>query len=431
MLGSCDSFLKKYFIFIVSLVFVLSFSIFAQADFVVSGNTTLYQDEDGKYLTGLQKIDGEYYYFDSSGVLQKACWIKTPDQKEYYATANGTLACNQWMQVGKKTFYLKNNAEKAKGITRIGSQLFYFSIMNGKLLKGKLKDAYGNLYITNKKGVVFSGRLFKQSGAKYYANYDGTLAKGLKQLGSDYYFFKKTNGKMVTNKKKAVGNDFYFFTKAGPAVKNRWVKIKGNYYYFNADGRMARNQYIQDQWYVGEDGIRVRATGVSKTDTTSTEGTADASGMSLTNDTSTSTVEVLTGSTGVSLVEYAKKFLGLPYVWGGTSLKTGADCSGFCQAIHLAFGITIMRVADDQKKGPSESYQKLGYKKGIQIADNMLSSGDLVFYDSDNNGVADHVAMYIGNNKVIHEAGKKYGCIISDIDWAHGRCKNKNMRYWA
>jgi cell wall-associated NlpC family hydrolase len=128
---------------------------------------------------------------------------------------------------------------------------------------------------------------------------------------------------------------------------------------------------------------------------------------------------------------YAKKFLGLPYVWGGISLKKGADCSGFCFAVHQKFGITLMRVADDQMKGPTKAYQKLGYKKGILIKDKDLAPGDLVFYDSSKDGVMDHVAMYIGKNKVIHEAGKKYGCVITDIDWAHGRVSNKNMRYWA
>ena len=131
---------------------------------------------------------------------------------------------------------------------------------------------------------------------------------------------------------------------------------------------------------------------------------------------------------GSAIVAFAMKFLGLPYVWGGISLKTGADAPGFCMAVYQKFGIQLMRVANDQRKGPSE--EKLGYKMGIRIKDADLMPGDLVFYCKAGNGVSDHVAIYIGSNKVIHEAGSKYGVITSDIDWAYGRQRNMNMRYW-
>lgn len=454
---------------------------FAQAGFVQSGSNTMYQAENGSYVTGLQKIGNEYYYFNASGILQKNGWIKTPEGKEYYASANGTLLHDKWV---KNKYYLQSNCEKATGLTRIGSALFFFS-KKGIMQKGKLKDAEGNLYITNKRGVVYSGKLFKYNKKKYYANEDGTLAKGLTKVGNDYYFFRLNNGKMVTGTKKVVGANTYYFTKNGKAAVNRWVKIKKKYYYFLEDGRMATCQFIGN-WYVDENGVRKKASAAPKNGVNKINGKNylyDASGKLLTSQWVTSGSDTyyagadgvaltgmqtiasqqyyfdesgvlqkdtivtvggtfytvaadghVTGTTtasGAALVEYAKKFLGMPYVWGGTSLTTGADCSGFCMAIHKKFGIQLLRVADDQRKGPSEAYVKLGYKKGVRITDNNLAPGDLVFYCKAGNGVSDHVAMYIGNNKVIHEAGSKYGCIISDMDWAHGRQKNQNMRYWA
>lgn len=402
--------IKKHFISSIIISFILIFICagYVQADFVQSGGNTLYQTSNGKYATGLQKINGQYYYFDTSGILQKNRWIKTPEKKEYYASENGVLLRNQWKKKGKKLFYLKDNGEKAKGLTNVEGKLYYFSPKNGKKITGKIKDEKGNLYITNKKGVVYCGRFFKQKKIKYYANLDGTLARGLKKIGNDYYFFKLTSGKMITNKKKKVGNDTYYFTSTGVAARETWILVKGKYYYFQADGRMAKNKLIDKNWYVGEDGVRVKASQAPKEKIAEQQKT-----------------------NGTSVVEYAKKFLGLPYVWGGTSLKTGADCSGFCQSVYNTFGILIMRVADDQMKGPTSNYINWGYKQGTQIQDANLLPGDLVFYDSSKDGVADHVAMYIGENKVIHEAGKKWGCIISDIDWAHGRVKNRNMRYWA
>lgn len=135
---------------------------------------------------------------------------------------------------------------------------------------------------------------------------------------------------------------------------------------------------------------------------------------------------------GEGIAEFAQKYVGLPYVYGGTSLTNGADCSGFCYAVFQKFGIQLMRVADDQMKGPSTAYQKLGYKKGIVIQDKDLMPGDLVFYcASVDLSLATHVAIYIGNGKVVHVAGQKEGTIISDIDYKHGRNRNRNMRYWS
>ncbi len=458
------------------------------ADFVKVNGNTMYKTESGSFLKGLQKIDGEYYYFDASGILKKKGWIKTSEGKEYYASKTGVLLRNQWFK-NKRKYYLTETGEKAKGITRIGKALFYFSPTTGKLQKGKLKDPDGNFYITNDKGVVYRGQLFKYKGKRYYAHEDGRLAKGLTKIGNYYYFFRPKNGRMLVSSLREVDGAKYYFRKRGRAACNRWVKIKNKYYYFQEDGRMATNQFV-GKWYVDENGVRKKASeapssGVRKSngkyyiyDTNGklvknswahegedtyyagSDGAAligfqtiqnkkyyfDEKGV-LQKDT---IVKVgskyyvaaadgqITGTTqksGAALVAYAKKFLGLPYVWGGTSLKKGADCSGFCLAVHAKFGITLMRVADDQMKGPSKAYQKLGYKKGIRIKDKDLEPGDLVFYDSNKDGVMDHVAMYIGKKKgkgqVIHEAGKKYGCVITAIDWAHGRVANKNMRYWA
>lgn len=133
-------------------------------------------------------------------------------------------------------------------------------------------------------------------------------------------------------------------------------------------------------------------------------------------------------SLGDKIAEYAQKFVGNRYVWGGTSPERGSDASGFCYSIFGRFGIQLMRVADDQYKGPSEAYVKLGYKKGTEVKDKDLMPGDLVFYGD--KSCVTHVAIYIGNGKVIHSSTAKEGVIISDIDHKKGRVKNHNMRYW-
>lgn len=97
------------------------------------------------------------------------------------------------------------------------------------------------------------------------------------------------------------------------------------------------------------------------------------------------------------IITYALKFVGNPYVWGGTSLTRGADCSGFVQAIYDDFGYSIPRVSRDQAR-----------YAGIEVDESERRPGDLIFY-TDSSGNVNHVAMYIGNNRVVAAASKAEG----------------------
>lgn len=104
------------------------------------------------------------------------------------------------------------------------------------------------------------------------------------------------------------------------------------------------------------------------------------------------------------VASYALNFVGNPYKWGGTSLTKGADCSGFVQSIYKQFGYTIPRVSRDQANSA-------GYCNVTPDEEHLLP-GDLVFYVN-KNGVVDHVAMYIGDGKVVHAATPKDGIKVS------------------
>ena len=104
------------------------------------------------------------------------------------------------------------------------------------------------------------------------------------------------------------------------------------------------------------------------------------------------------------VASYALNFVGNPYKWGGTSLTNGADCSGFVQSIYRQFGYSIPRVSKDQAKSAGYCY--------VTPDEDHLLPGDLIFY-TDNKGVVNHVAMYIGNGQVVHAASKKSGIKVS------------------
>ena len=101
------------------------------------------------------------------------------------------------------------------------------------------------------------------------------------------------------------------------------------------------------------------------------------------------------------IVDFALQFVGNPYVWGGTSLTGGADCSGFVLSVLSEFGYSLPRVAVDQYNAST--------KKDISA----LEPGDLVFYGS---GIT-HVALYIGDGQIVHAANSRLGIIVSDITW--------------
>jgi len=105
----------------------------------------------------------------------------------------------------------------------------------------------------------------------------------------------------------------------------------------------------------------------------------------------------------VELVQYAKQFLGNPYVWGGTSLTKGVDCSGYTMQIYKKYGISLPHYSVSQSK------------MGTKIKLSEAKPGDLVFYDK--NGVINHVAIYIGNGQVIHASNPKSGIKISSATY--------------
>lgn len=105
-------------------------------------------------------------------------------------------------------------------------------------------------------------------------------------------------------------------------------------------------------------------------------------------------------STGSSLVQYALQFVGNRYVWGGTSLTNGVDCSGFTMQVYAHYGISL----------PHHAASQPGY--GTRVSSSEAKPGDLFFY-SNGDGI-NHVAIYIGNGQVVHASNPRTGIKISN-----------------
>lgn len=102
---------------------------------------------------------------------------------------------------------------------------------------------------------------------------------------------------------------------------------------------------------------------------------------------------------GVAVAQYALQFVGNPYVYGGTSLTKGADCSGFVMSVYANFGVSLPH--------SSSADRSQGYAvDGIENA----QPGDLICYSG-------HVALYIGNGQIVHASNKKTGIIVSNATY--------------
>lgn len=105
-----------------------------------------------------------------------------------------------------------------------------------------------------------------------------------------------------------------------------------------------------------------------------------------------------------SLLQFSQQFLGNPYVWGGTSLTEGCDCSGYVMQIYREYGYTLPRTSEEQSQC------------GIKIPAAEARPGDLLFYQK--NGKIYHVLIYMGDGKAINAQSTNTGIVISDVDYS-------------
>lgn len=103
----------------------------------------------------------------------------------------------------------------------------------------------------------------------------------------------------------------------------------------------------------------------------------------------------------IALSEFAKQYIGNPYVWGGTSLTKGADCSGFVLSVFRNYGMSL----------PHSSRAQANCGTAVSLGE--LKPGDLVFYG--NKSGINHVAIYVGGGQVVHASNPRVGITISGM----------------
>ena len=132
----------------------------------------------------------------------------------------------------------------------------------------------------------------------------------------------------------------------------------------------------------------------SKSATTTNKTSSTAAASTKSSQAVKTSAAVSSTSKATAIINTAKKYIGVPYVYGGTT-PSGFDCSGFVQYAFNKNGISLPRVSRDQ------------YKVGTSVSYKNLRPGDLIFFSLAQNGVVDHVGIYIGNQQFINASSSK------------------------
>ncbi len=199
--------------------------------------------------------------------------------------------------------------------------------------------------------------------------------------------------------------------------KEGWAKIAledDKYGYVSTDYVKLATVY-EEAISIEEELERLEEEAAAQNDSSGSNGSSNSSSNSSSNNNQSSNTNPSTSSgssLGSKIASYAVQFEGNPYVWGGTSLTNGADCSGFAKSVFAHFGISIPRTSRAQANS------------GDRISMGQLQPGDLVFYSR--NGTINHVAIYIGNGKVISASSPSTGIRISNYNY---RTPVKAVRY--
>lgn len=167
------------------------------------------------------------------------------------------------------------------------------------------------------------------------------------------------------------------------------------------------------QTTIGNESASTSSSNTSNSSTTS--GSTKASSVQAAKKASVSVSSSGSSAAGSRIASYAQQFIGNPYRYGGNSLTSGIDCSGFTQQIMAKFGYSISRTSSSQAG------------EGRAVSTSNLRAGDLVFYG--NGGSINHVAVYIGGGQVVHASNSapypRGGIKISNVNYRTPICARR------
>ncbi len=188
-------------------------------------------------FTGLHKIGGFSYYFDSEGAMVTKKWV-TAKGNRYYFNPEGKALVNKWKTTGKKKYRLGSDGAMLTGLQKVGKKIYYFNPQttneNGvNYPKGCRRSGsfriQGKWYYFQTNGVMLASSWNKQSGKWYYYQEDGTRKTGWLTLDDKRYYLK-SNGAMAVNETMTIGGKQWSFDSNGIASETQGFTYDPNGY---------------------------------------------------------------------------------------------------------------------------------------------------------------------------------------------------------
>ena len=283
-----------------------------------------------------------------------------------------------------------------------GPKAFAEAIVSGLLGKRVIVDSSASTGSTNGYKVGWNQ---ESDGRWWYAVSQWTFCKNeWKLIDNNWYYFDE-NGYTVTNSWRYIKDKWYYFNGDGKMQESRWAQGKcGEWYYLSDNGSMLTNSFVAAAdnsgklYYVGNDGVMITDAVFTAIDGYSYY--ADASGVVVLNKTikekyvtdangRITKIKNYDDELGNKIVEIAKRYIGVDYVYGGSTPEVGFDCSGLVQYVFKEAGISISRTTYTQ------------YYDGVAVPSILTAKpGDVLLFGTDDKNPT-HVGIYIGDNRFI------------------------------
>mgnify|MGYP002567024222 CR=1 FL=1 len=202
----------------------------------INGNK-YYFDENGVMQKGIINVDGTKYFFgEYSGVL-KYGFVTALNGDVYYTSNDGIIRTGIQMINGNK-YYFNENGIMQKGIIEIDGTRYFFGEYSGVLKYGLVTALNGDVYYTANDGIIRTG-IQEIGGNKYYFDANGIMRKGIIEIDGTRYFFGEYSGVLKYGLVTALNGDVYYTSNDG-IIRTGIQKVGGNKYYFDETGIMRK-----------------------------------------------------------------------------------------------------------------------------------------------------------------------------------------------
>ncbi len=210
-----------------------------------------YYDANGNAVTGWNKIDGKWYYFetdeDAKGLMYSDTVLYDDDANTLYAfSKSGAMLTSSWYQLNDPEsgenywFYLLPSGRAASAWQKINNKWYYFNTESFVMYSGGAAQINGKYYLFENSGAMHTGWVKNESGYWWYFKSSGELARGWQQVKGVWYYFaplEPNDAESMAIGWRNINGSWYYFNTSG-AMKTGWVKVGAYWYYFEASGKM-------------------------------------------------------------------------------------------------------------------------------------------------------------------------------------------------